>query len=909
MLTLFSQEVKHLVLGRFVSRPVENQLARLVEHWHISQPPHLRHLAIIRDTAMGKKKAHYIHYTYDHYKKLVEYGEASWEAVSNLGGDSHVMQQPDFAVDATADLDEYGFPSIHTTLFQGRQNDATIAECVNAVRVGSVRTSKKDAIAKKVDDGTYGITQGHHLQERGSHHLEVHHGTASQPIRPKPAAPIPLKKAPKPPRPKGRPRKIPPIGLLKGRTLAQKAESIRSHKAAVRYQKQKIENEIARRIDNGEDPDNIREDIFAKVTAKYSDAGEDIPTSIMELRVHDKRLSGSPAPTISSPRALASRNARSRDKHLTSRSTVLGYLPSVIAHTQPILMNQGVISNRSSSRPKQLSARLLENCDARQDKEKASLVPKPNGSNGMTYDEQSDLVKRDNSGLYLGANALRARNPGQRGRCRKCRLAIIKSTRLFDFVWFKGNPTALGEKDSTPAGNEELPEPRVLSPCFPVPAGVTRHQIPPGAVKSSKFLLADNNCTTTPGPIYTSPYSDHHTSEKNKFIGPSGSNEGCASDFIAHIKSPETCVGKKAFTVIEAANVSEAAYDEKRRTLLELPSSISPFTPINQCQPSKSNHPMETGQKTHVDNANSIPLEDILRSPIPNVANITTEGQARSQSKTSELKMPPILAPSENPFQIFAQIESENIEDCGKPPPFGPISTVLDVSPPIPDGANINEPGGSAQTNARFTKPVTITGGSVSIVRRKIIMDIMQRYGGIYSGHKELMGPFVAAWAKQNKSGKPDSKTVYTAFRSLIQAGKLRELKFSFQDPQGLMVTKSMITLTSIAPTDPRVLDMQNLIISSHPSPYIPDVVGILGEGRNPPVYYSRYVPYRALGELEIDNESQVRLQHKPQYVARLERNKAAREARKEVLGVKRKVGKDRARVPVSSSISLCRIS
>jgi hypothetical protein len=728
---------------------------------------------------------------------------------------------------------------------------------------------------------------------------------AWQPNCSKPAAPIPSKKAPKTPRPKGRPRKVPPIGLLKGTNLAQKAESIRSHKAAVRYQKHKVENEIARRIGDGEDPDDIREDIFAKITAKYLDAGEDIPASIKEVRIHDKLLSGSPASTISSPMGLASGYARSRDKHLTGRSTVLGYLPSVAAHTQPILTNQDSIPNRFSPRSKQVSARLLQSSTTRQDKEKADLVRKPNGSIRMTYDEQSDLVNRDNSGVYVGANALLARNPGQKGRCRKCRLAIFKSTRLFDFAWFKGNPIALGKKDSTPALDEERPEPQVLSPRFPVSARATRNQTPPEAVEPSEFLVADKNCTNTPIPSYISPYPDHHVLGKNRFIRLNGSSEGHTSDFVANIDSPE-CVEKGISVVIEARNESEAAHDEKRRTLLELPSNISPFTPINRCQPIISNHPTENGPTIHADSAKFMPLEDILVSLIPHVTNATAEGQAIPQSKSLELKMPSI------------PVLSEVVEGCrgeSEPPPLGPIPPVMDVSLPIADGTIIEEPGGSAQTNARFAKPVTISGGSVSIVRRKIIMDIMQRYGGIYPGHKELLGPFVTAWARQNKPGKPDSKTVYTAFRSLVQAGKLRELKFSFKDPQGLMVTKSMITFTCIAPTDPRVVEMQNFMISSHPSPYIPDLAGISEEVRDPPVYFSRYVTYRALADLEIDNESQVQLQHKPGYITRLERNRAAaesnRKARKARIGaprVKRQARREQARLLVSSWINLCHV-
>lgn len=154
---IIPQNIKDQALGRLVSRPVENQLTRIVDHWQVSQPTHLRHLAIIRDTAMVKKKTHYIHYTYDNFQKLVENGDATWEAVSIPGNDNQNRQQPAFAMDLNADLDEYGFPDIPSTLFQGRHNDATLSQCVNAVVVAKASVSKKDPVVKELSDGTYGI--------------------------------------------------------------------------------------------------------------------------------------------------------------------------------------------------------------------------------------------------------------------------------------------------------------------------------------------------------------------------------------------------------------------------------------------------------------------------------------------------------------------------------------------------------------------------------------------------------------------------------------------------------------------------------------------------------------------------------------------------------------------------------
>lgn len=107
---------------------------------------------------MVKTKAHYVHYTYDNFVRLVENGEATWEAVSILeNNDQSRQQQPALALNSKADLDEYGFPKIPTTLFQGRHNDGTLSQCVDAIVVVKPSVSRNDPVVKELDDGTYGI--------------------------------------------------------------------------------------------------------------------------------------------------------------------------------------------------------------------------------------------------------------------------------------------------------------------------------------------------------------------------------------------------------------------------------------------------------------------------------------------------------------------------------------------------------------------------------------------------------------------------------------------------------------------------------------------------------------------------------------------------------------------------------
>lgn len=707
---------------------------------------------------------------------------------------------------------------------------------------------------------------------------------------------------------------MPRTELPKGLTRAQKAKYVQSQKAAINYQKGKIEKEIARRLGAGEDPNQVREEIFATASAMYLDAGEEIPTSIKEVRVHDMMLSGISAPPIFPPVKLSVGKKRSRENPPAgSERTVPNYLPSVAAHTQTVYMNLETASDRNNCSSTQGSTRLLKKVISRKDKEKAALVSKPNRSTGMTYHEQSNLIGRTGRGVFVGVDALPPRTPGQRGRRRKCRLAIFKSARLSDIAWFNENPITLENRGSTPVGDEARSRPGVLSPSCPVSVRPTREQMSPPGVESPKPSRAGTGRANTLNPSQTAPSSALDDLLTNGSTDLNVSDQVRMSDHAAYTDSnAEFCIETNTFAAVDSRSAPQGAYEETCDILLGLPSRISPFTPINQSLPGSSKVSADCEAALYTDNVEALPLKDILKSQPPNVTNTDVEEEAMSPLKSPGKDVPSVPILIENSSQIHAQKEIEDVAACRSELESTPItqSPELDVSLPIASDTVMDTHGGSLQISTRLTRPVALTGGSVSMLRKKIIMDIMQMCGGIYTGHKELVGPFITAWSRQGKPGKPDSKTVYAAFRSLVQSGKLRELKFSFQTPEGLMVTKSMITLTDISPTDPRVAEMQQVMRSCHPSPYIPEAVERLGEVRKLPEYPSRFGTSRATADLEVDNELQVRLQHKPFYVTRLERSRIAaersrqvREAKMETIKARLERQIERARFWVSSWI------
>ena len=166
------------------------------------------------------------------------------------------------------------------------------------------------------------------------------------------------------------------------------------------------------------------------------------------------------------------------------------------------------------------------------------------------------------------------------------------------------------------------------------------------------------------------------------------------------------------------------------------------------------------------------------------------------------------------------------------------------------------------------------TGGSMGYLRRKIVMDIVDKVGGAFPLGADLWYPFATAWRKTKYKKTPDMRTVRTAVKHLVDAGKLRQFTFSGKDSKGVMVTRTMICKSELQPDDPRIKDMQGTILASESRIPLPPSVEVDPDlsknGGRKAVFKDPKTTY----PIPVDPGLRVHLQEKPASILAQERRK-----------------------------------
>ena len=123
--------------GPLWRRPAEQRLQHLSDAWLVSQPHHLRHLAIVRDTAMENKAVHYLYRSFGNFEKAILSGRASWEALGPSFVEALGRPNPENA----SSLDKWGFPIPSGNLVDGGY--ASVQDAYRAVRTADAGSSIK----------------------------------------------------------------------------------------------------------------------------------------------------------------------------------------------------------------------------------------------------------------------------------------------------------------------------------------------------------------------------------------------------------------------------------------------------------------------------------------------------------------------------------------------------------------------------------------------------------------------------------------------------------------------------------------------------------------------------------------------------------------------------------------------
>ncbi|KAF3032717.1 hypothetical protein E8E12_002635 [Didymella heteroderae] len=129
--------IRDRIVGKFWRRPMESYLTRLTDDWEATQPLHLRHLAIIRDTrnTQEKKFVHYVYRTHGNFQKAVDAGEVIWAGVSKPAPKQSSAAKGGRPKKDTSgpQVDAWGFRAISSKDFVDKDGSASLSVCRKAI--------------------------------------------------------------------------------------------------------------------------------------------------------------------------------------------------------------------------------------------------------------------------------------------------------------------------------------------------------------------------------------------------------------------------------------------------------------------------------------------------------------------------------------------------------------------------------------------------------------------------------------------------------------------------------------------------------------------------------------------------------------------------------------------------------
>lgn len=464
------------------------------------------------------------------------------------------------------------------------------------------------------------------------------------------------------------------------------------------------------------------------------------------------------------------------------------------------------------------------------------------------YEPQLRNVARPHGGIFLGKTMLRRKRPCEpKGfRPRVFKLVVFKSARLKEFDWFV--PETAPSK-STPQRSRSqslaLPAAESINYIRSAPKGTPNlsQLIPLTSISEALMAVrpessnlsssAGGNDTKRkrgqspqptrgippPAPFFRGSTPRMGTStvteKPNIPLDLGNAPKGTPSPALSSRRSPPNI---KSFTVVEKPKTSlnsrsappalgkadsdTTSEDEGPRRTPETPKDMSPC--VGEPIVAVSN-----GQASNKDD----PPPQTLKSLVIASQSMAPPGQASEKDDVS----PRTSKLHDAALQGMVPPEQVSNEHNAFPQTSKSLVTTLQATAP-PTRRSF---GPTKKSFGHMSRQ----GGSSAILRKNVIMDLVEKCGGVFPNHREMSKPFAIEWHKKGQEGYPEPKTLQNAVTALCSENRIRRITFTAQTSQGLNVTKDMIALASIDNADLRVKELQTKIVAAHPRLYLPEAV------------------------------------------------------------------------------------
>ena len=256
---------------------------------------------------------------------------------------------------------------------------------------------------------------------------------------------------------------------------------------------------------------------------------------------------------------------------------------------------------------------------------------------------------------------------------------------------------------------------------------------------------------------------------------------------------------------------------------------ISPYADIPRTERKPTTSPQPTGGEAPND---PFPAGPDSRQQVPNTEILELIDKSSTPVKTAAVAPVPheVCKDSSIEHQTPARTPEKqpDTDESSEQHPDAPIlihSPAMQSKVAMKQTVQQSRPStsnGSKPSDKQSITKLNRRGGSTAILRKNIIMEIVEKCAGVFPSHKEMSSPFATEWKRRGQEGTPESKTISNAVDALIRERKLRQITFTSQTTQGITVTKSMLILPAIDTDDPRVKETQTNMVAYHPRHFIP---------------------------------------------------------------------------------------
>ncbi|KAK4997115.1 hypothetical protein LTR66_003403, partial [Elasticomyces elasticus] len=824
-----SMDIMRNVLGTFWKRPMEPLLGRLTDVWQVSQPQHLRHLSIVRDTAVVGKFSHYQYRSIDNFQKAVDAGDTAWEAVlTEPSGSTKKKGKKADITNAEPELDQWGFPVVDPSRFADPEGSATLLQ---ARILAGVTASVGDAN----DEDFVGIV-----------------GKPMPALNPQFGVKIPGEKRTYPNgKPTGRPRKY-----LKGE------EPYSSGNLRKAKREKAIASEWPRRIRQYAVAQAKRE-AMVSLKRKAEEAALDAQPGAITTPVRKKRNLGqrSGTPASVAQKSLPDTTTSSNADSTRPAESILN--PDIEA----VEDDANITTPKRKKSQKQLEAETLRDAI----------------SEDRIKEIEAEMLDTSKPGVYI--TPPHAYNPDLEnhlytGHRRQYLIAVFKTPRLYGLQWFgqavastsQGHDTSSVTLQKEPSGSIAVQDNgrNVLLSSDLVEGRTPVTEPTPGTAELPSWSSVNVQPPVSEAPIAEAAIVEGGMANAKQASRRTAGQDADDSQVLpTAVAQPEINTGVTALELNPLSDLSERtsevvgiSHDEWVNTT---GNSGSQQLLAQIRTAAEAGQPHATDAQRHASISTNEIYEKTTQGPtmldtrMPNVpAGFTSEGETQLSA------VPP------------ASVEPQHTLE-----PQTDADSVMQEEPAATSPAASHNQRQSHTRKRAWRQPtkagVKLSEGIVRLRRTKVILDIVRQANGAFPGHSEMYYPFTTIWMRQF-SGKPDRDTIQKVIKGLIKSGKLQRLSFSFPHPNtGTMTTRSMIVEPGLTRDSPAVKEMQAMIIKHCPQQYIPPQCEVAPslhsrmESSHPPV--SQHYVYEAF---PIDETAFVHRPDQPEYAVRLNKRIAA---------------------------------